>query len=613
MCSGGGVRAAASGRMVIRRRRADDASAPRRPPQPYGPRLPPECRCYDDTVQQDQPAGVPPLALTGERTLPDVPEENYWYRRHLAVYEWIARARAPGSGSPTSPAARATAPMCWPRRPPRWSGSTPTRRPTSTPGCATGARTSASSAASSRRFAEPRDAIVFLQTIEHVERPGRAARPLRRVARRRLRLDPEPPHPRPSGGREVRQPLAPARVHGRRVPRPAGAALLRVRCSALFHARKLRVHELALRAGWDRVHPALRAHEARSTTASSRRSRPRTSCCATTADLDRALDFVAVCHALTRTRRLRRPRAGRPAQPVGDLAIVLHTHMPYVEGFGTYPFGEEWLFDAVSAPTCRFCEVAGDLTMTVTPVLADQLEAAGGRRAVASFLAASGSRRAGATRPRCPASCRPAARVRGRALRARAGAPRRARRRPGGGVRRRPRGPAWRCCVLGGDPRGAAAARHPAGTAAAARRRPALAPAPLRAAGRASGSPSAPTSPASRRCWRSAAWPTSAPTRAPRARRSTRLPRIATAPARSPSRSTGRRSSGSGPWRAIHRTPSTPTSTASRCAATRRGRSAAGRTTRRRRARARRARGEFVRGDRRAGWRPFRATAGGPG
>ena len=42
-------------------------------------------------VQRDQPPGVPPLHLTGERTLPDVPEENYWYRRHLAVYEWIAQ------------------------------------------------------------------------------------------------------------------------------------------------------------------------------------------------------------------------------------------------------------------------------------------------------------------------------------------------------------------------------------------------------------------------------------------------------------------------------------------------------------------------------------------
>src|ERR1700753_1197939 len=41
-------------------------------------------------VQQDQPEGVPPLHLTGERTLPDAPEENYWSRRHLVVYEWIA-------------------------------------------------------------------------------------------------------------------------------------------------------------------------------------------------------------------------------------------------------------------------------------------------------------------------------------------------------------------------------------------------------------------------------------------------------------------------------------------------------------------------------------------
>ena len=43
-----------------------------------------------ETVQQHQPDGVPPLELTGERTLPDVPAENYWFRRHLAVYEWVA-------------------------------------------------------------------------------------------------------------------------------------------------------------------------------------------------------------------------------------------------------------------------------------------------------------------------------------------------------------------------------------------------------------------------------------------------------------------------------------------------------------------------------------------
>ena len=39
--------------------------------------------------QSGQPDGVPPLELTGERTLPDVPEENYWYQRHLVVYDWI--------------------------------------------------------------------------------------------------------------------------------------------------------------------------------------------------------------------------------------------------------------------------------------------------------------------------------------------------------------------------------------------------------------------------------------------------------------------------------------------------------------------------------------------
>src|SRR3954470_9430750 len=40
--------------------------------------------------QEKHPAGVPPLSLTGERTLPDVPDENYWYRRHLAVYRFLA-------------------------------------------------------------------------------------------------------------------------------------------------------------------------------------------------------------------------------------------------------------------------------------------------------------------------------------------------------------------------------------------------------------------------------------------------------------------------------------------------------------------------------------------
>jgi 1,4-alpha-glucan branching enzyme len=70
----------------------------------------------------------------------------------------------------------------------------------------------------------------------------------------------------------------------------------------------------------------------------------------------------------------------------GDLAIVLHSHMPYVEGFGTYPFGEEWLFDAVIRSYLPVLEVARDLTLTVTPVLADQLEDRGAAERLRRFL-----------------------------------------------------------------------------------------------------------------------------------------------------------------------------------------------------------------------------------
>ncbi|CAN5524026.1 1,4-alpha-glucan branching protein [soil metagenome] len=65
------------------------------------------------------------------------------------------------------------------------------------------------------------------------------------------------------------------------------------------------------------------------------------------------------------------------SESAGDLAVVLHSHMPYVEGFGTYPFGEEWLFDGVLRSYLPVLDVAEKLTMTVTPVLADQLEAPG--------------------------------------------------------------------------------------------------------------------------------------------------------------------------------------------------------------------------------------------
>ena len=64
----------------------------------------------------------------------------------------------------------------------------------------------------------------------------------------------------------------------------------------------------------------------------------------------------------------------------GALAIVLHTHMPYVEGFGTWPFGEEWLWEAIAGsylPLLELLDGGAPLTLSLTPVLCDQLEAPG--------------------------------------------------------------------------------------------------------------------------------------------------------------------------------------------------------------------------------------------
>jgi 1,4-alpha-glucan branching enzyme len=97
-----------------------------------------------------------------------------------------------------------------------------------------------------------------------------------------------------------------------------------------------------------------------------------------------------------------------PKGSAGDLAIVLHSHMPYVEGFGTYPFGEEWLFDAVVRSYLPVLEVAEKLTMTVTPVLADQLEDPGVAERLRRFLVEWRIGAAEADAPQVPAECRDA-------------------------------------------------------------------------------------------------------------------------------------------------------------------------------------------------------------
>jgi 1,4-alpha-glucan branching enzyme len=61
----------------------------------------------------------------------------------------------------------------------------------------------------------------------------------------------------------------------------------------------------------------------------------------------------------------------------GPLALVLHSHMPYVEGFGTWPFGEEWLWEAVAGVYLPLLDLidGAPVTLGLTPVLCDQLEA----------------------------------------------------------------------------------------------------------------------------------------------------------------------------------------------------------------------------------------------
>src|SRR6201989_1102701 len=119
-------------------------------------------------------------------------------------------------------------------------------------------------------------------------------------------------------------------------------------------------------------------------TASRRRSPPPTSGSATGGSTARSTSFAS-----SGPEAGAAPVAGSGvsgADTAGDLAIVLHSHMPYVEGFGTYPFGEEWLFDAFGRSHLPVLDVADRLTMTITPVLADQLEAEGVGERILRFL-----------------------------------------------------------------------------------------------------------------------------------------------------------------------------------------------------------------------------------
>ena len=194
----------------------------------------------------------------------------------------------------------------------------------------------------------------------------------------------------PAGRREVRQSLARARVPRREFRSLCEAMFARCSCSASSTPASCALHELALKAGWDRVHPALRLTQPfydRFTPAISAR------------------DFA--CGRAARAGARLRRRAAAMSPDRGGLALVLHSHMPYVEGFGTWPFGEEWLWEAVATVYLPLLDLLDGAPVTVglTPVLCDQFEALRGPAADRYLLPARDPRRH--PRPRTRAASTP--------------------------------------------------------------------------------------------------------------------------------------------------------------------------------------------------------------
>lgn len=240
---------------------------------------------------------MPPLELTGERTLPDVPEENYWFRRHLVAYEWIAeRVRgkrvadlACGEGYGSDVLARTAAEVVGVDANPEAHEHARLRYRRSNLRFERGLV---------EEFEGPCEAIVFLQTIEHVHDPAAllqrfaAAAPLSYVSTPN-RLTLAPPGAKKSDNPWHLREYTPGEYRALLEPR-----FTRVELLGVFHARKLRAHGIALRLGWDRLHRALgltkpfyeRFVPAISSSDFALQPGP-------DADLARALDLLAVCHA----------------------------------------------------------------------------------------------------------------------------------------------------------------------------------------------------------------------------------------------------------------------------------------------------------------------------
>ena len=145
------------------------------------------------------------------------------------------------------------------------------------------------------RFAEPCDAVVFLQTIEHVQDPASVLKHFKGMLGKGGTAYVSTPNVltlAPEGAERSDNPWHVKEYRAEEFRALCETCFDHVELLGVFHARKLRVHELALRAGWDELHPRLRltrpfygwftpAISARDFVLRSER-------------LDRALDFLAV-------------------------------------------------------------------------------------------------------------------------------------------------------------------------------------------------------------------------------------------------------------------------------------------------------------------------------
>jgi SAM-dependent methyltransferase len=247
-----------------------------------------------ETVQRDQPEGVPPLELTGERTLPDVPAENYWFRRHLAVYEWVAERcggldvvdLACGEGYGVDVLARRA------RRVTGVDANPEAHEHARLRYTKPGIRFVRDLVES---WSEPCDVVVFLQTIEHVQDPEAVLAHIKDMLRPGGTVYVSTPNLltlAPPGAEKSDNPWHVREYRAEEFRRLCARVFDRVELLGLFHARVLRAHELALRAGWDRVHSRLgitRPFYDRFTPAISARDFALRS-----GPLENALDFIAV-------------------------------------------------------------------------------------------------------------------------------------------------------------------------------------------------------------------------------------------------------------------------------------------------------------------------------